>query len=267
MSAHRAWVVNCSIMFTGLPLLERPAAAKDAGFDAVSSGGRGPRSRPVGLPGGRVLPGDRGRRLRLTGLNLYAGDMLAGERGVLSHPARVDEFRASLDVTVRIAERTGVRAFNALYGQRLGGVAASEQDRMAAQNLAHAARKVGEFGGTLLIEPLARGLNGAYPLETAAHAVAVVQHARSGGAANVEFLFDTFHLANNGEDLEKTAREYAEFIGHVQIADAPGGPPRHGRHRLRRAVRGPGRDRLPGRTALEYIDEHPDFGWMEDLRG
>src|SRR3712207_8754282 len=27
--------VNCSILFTELPLLERPAAAKEAGFDAV----------------------------------------------------------------------------------------------------------------------------------------------------------------------------------------------------------------------------------------
>src|SRR3712207_8957722 len=27
--------VNCSILFTELPLLERPAAAKQAGFDAV----------------------------------------------------------------------------------------------------------------------------------------------------------------------------------------------------------------------------------------
>ena len=27
--------VNCSILFTELPLLERPAAAKAAGFDAV----------------------------------------------------------------------------------------------------------------------------------------------------------------------------------------------------------------------------------------
>ena len=30
-----AYEVNCSILFTELPLLERPAAAKEAGFDAV----------------------------------------------------------------------------------------------------------------------------------------------------------------------------------------------------------------------------------------
>ena len=29
------YAVNCSILFTELPLLERPTAAKAAGFDAV----------------------------------------------------------------------------------------------------------------------------------------------------------------------------------------------------------------------------------------
>lgn len=30
-----SYTVNCSILLTDLPLLERPAAAKAAGFDAV----------------------------------------------------------------------------------------------------------------------------------------------------------------------------------------------------------------------------------------
>ena len=31
----RAYTVNCSILLTDLPLLQRPQAARDAGFDAV----------------------------------------------------------------------------------------------------------------------------------------------------------------------------------------------------------------------------------------
>ena len=30
-----SYLVNCSILFTELPLLRRPAAAREAGFDAV----------------------------------------------------------------------------------------------------------------------------------------------------------------------------------------------------------------------------------------
>ena len=35
MSSHLRYTVNCSMLFTELPLLERPGAARAAGFDAV----------------------------------------------------------------------------------------------------------------------------------------------------------------------------------------------------------------------------------------
>ena len=33
---HQRFEVNCSILFTALPLLKRPAAARSTGFDAVA---------------------------------------------------------------------------------------------------------------------------------------------------------------------------------------------------------------------------------------
>lgn len=268
MTGRREWAVNCSILFTDLPLLERPAAAKDAGFDAVEFWWPWPaKPVPSAAEEDAFCQAVEDAGVRLIGLNLYAGDMPAGERGVLSDPARATGFRDSVEVTARIAERTGVRAFNALYGQRLDGVAASEQDRVATQNLAYAAGQVAAFGGTLLIEPLARGLNGAYPLETAADAVAVVARARAAGAANVAFLLDTFHLASNGDDVEKAVRRHAADIGHVQIADAPGrGRPGTGGIDFGALFALLDEAGYAGRIALEYVDEHPDFGWMEDHR-
>jgi hydroxypyruvate isomerase len=268
VTTNREWAVNCSILFTGLPLPERPAAAKDAGFGAVEFWWPWPGVPvPAASEEDAFCQAIEDAGVRLIGLNLYAGDMPAGERGVLSDPARASEFRASVDVTARIAERTGVRMFNALYGQRLGGVAASEQDRVATQNLVFAARRVGASGGTLLIEPLARGLNGAYPLETAADAIAVVERARAAGAGNVRFLFDTFHLASNGDDLEQAARRHAADIGHVQIADAPGrGRPGTGGIDFGALFALLDEVGYAGRIALEYADPQPDFAWMEEHR-
>ena len=67
--------VNCSILFTELPLLERPAAAKEAGFDAVE----------FWWPYATAVPSDRevdefvravgDAGVRLAGLNFFAGDM------------------------------------------------------------------------------------------------------------------------------------------------------------------------------------------------
>jgi hydroxypyruvate isomerase len=79
--------VNCSILFTELPLLKRPAAARSAGFDAVEFWW--PFAEPV--PPDREVDrlvgalGDTG--IRLDRLNLVASDMAAGDRGLLSLPA------------------------------------------------------------------------------------------------------------------------------------------------------------------------------------
>ncbi|NKZ05999.1 hydroxypyruvate isomerase family protein [Actinomadura latina] len=260
------FVVNCSILFTEFPLLERPAAARAAGFEEVEfwwpwNGEPVPSGAEVDAFCGAVE--DAG--VRLVALNLYAGDMAAGERGVLSDPSRAEEFRRSLGVLIRIAGRMGTRSFNALYGQRLDGVDAARQDRVATSNLVHAAGRVGEFGGTLLVEPLARGLNGAYPLETAADVAAVLRRVRAEGAGNVRFLFDTFHLAVNGDDLERAAREHAADIGHVQLADAPGrGRPGTGGIDFDRVFAVLDEIGYGGRISLEYVPRGPspeEFAW------
>jgi hydroxypyruvate isomerase len=61
-----------------------------------------------------------------------------------------------------------------------------------------------------------------YPLRRAADAAAVVDRARAAGAGNVGILFDIYHLASNGDDIDRAIVAYAGQVAHVQIADAPG---------------------------------------------
>ena len=42
-----AYTVNCSILLTDIPLLDRPRAARDAGFDAVEFWWPFPKSTPT----------------------------------------------------------------------------------------------------------------------------------------------------------------------------------------------------------------------------
>ncbi|MFC0037446.1 TIM barrel protein [Actinomadura rayongensis] len=245
----RRFAVNCSILFTELPLLDRPAAAAAAGFRAVEFWWPWPG---VPVPGAAEVDAfcaavtDAG--VELVALNAYAGDMPAGERGVLAHPGRVAEFRSSLPVLAGIAERTGVRRFNTLYGQ---GEAAT-----ATANLVHMA---GVVPGTALIEPLAREFNGGYALATAAEAVAVVERARDAGA-DAAFLLDTFHLASNGDDPVKAAHE--PTLGHVQVADAPGrGRPGTGTVDFPGVLAALDDAGYDGWISLEYVGP-ADFGWL-----
>lgn len=216
-----AYEVNCSILFTELQLLERPAAAKEAGFDAVEFWW----PFAVAVPAdGEVeafvrAVGDAG--VRLVGLNFFAGDMPGGDRGLVSWPARSGEFRDNVEVTIGIGERLGCRAFNALYGNRVEGADPPAQDDLAVENLAFAGRAAARIGGTVLVEPVSGAPR--YPLRTAADAVGVVDRvAGETGVGNLGLLCDLYHLAVNGDDLDRVSATYGDRVAHVQIADAPG---------------------------------------------
>lgn len=215
------YAVNCSILFTELPLLERFAAAKNAGFDAVE----------LWWPFESAVPDDaqvqlferaiRDSGVQLVGLNFAAGDMPGGDRGLVSWPERSLEFRDNIAVTLGIGERLGCRAFNALYGNRVDGVDPAAQDELGAENLALAATAAASVGGTVLVEPVSGADR--YPLLTAADAVDVIARVEhDSGVANVGLLADLYHLAVNGDDVDKVIAAQADRIAHVQIADAPG---------------------------------------------
>lgn len=211
------YTVNCSILLTDIPLLERPGAARAAGFDGVEFWWPFATSTPAQDEVDAFVGAIRDAGVELTGLNFNAGDMPGGDRGLVSWPARSQEFRDNLDVVTRIGEATGCSAFNALYGNRVEGATPAEQDELGAENLVLAAQAVARIGGTVLVEPVSGAP--AYPLKTAADAIAAIDRA---GEENIGLLFDVFHLAVNGDDVDAAREAYSERIAHVQIADAPG---------------------------------------------
>ncbi|HJQ06940.1 MAG TPA: TIM barrel protein [Nocardioides sp.] len=261
MSHSLRYEVNCSILFTELPLLERPAAAKAAGFDGIE----------LWWPFAEAVPSDRDvdalvaaiedAGVQLVGLNFAAGDMPAGDRGLVSWPERSAELRANIDVTVGIGERLGCRAFNALYGNRVDGVAAAAQDELAAENLAIAARAAARIGGTVLVEPVSGAER--YPLLTAADALAVIDRA---GEPNIGLLADLYHLAVNGDDVDAVIAAHTHRVAHVQIADTPGrNEPGTGSLPLDRQLAALEAGGYAGWVGLEYkpaTTTSDSFGWL-----
>src|SRR5689334_24635439 len=149
MSHSLRYLANCSMLFTELPLLQRPAAARAAGFGAVEFWW--PFEDPV--PGDAAVDafvravGDAG--VRLVGLNFFAGDLAGPDCGVLSIPARSQQFRDNIDVALGIGDQLGVRAFNALYGNRVDDVAPERQDEVAREQLRRAADAAATIGATV----------------------------------------------------------------------------------------------------------------------
>jgi hydroxypyruvate isomerase len=213
--------VNLSMLFTELPLLQRPAAAAAAGFDAVEFWWPFETAVPPDAELDAFARAIEEAGVALVGLNFFAGDMPGGDRGLVSWPARSAEFRDNVDVTVGLGRRLGCRAFNALYGNRVDGVSPREQDDLGAENLALAAKAAADAGAVVLVEPVSGAPR--YPLLTAADAVRVIDRVqRDSGADNVRLLCDLYHLAANGDDLDAAIAAHAGGMGHVQVADHPG---------------------------------------------
>ncbi|UWE13896.1 TIM barrel protein [Actinacidiphila bryophytorum] len=213
------------MLFTELPLLERPAAAAAAGFDAVELWWPWP-DEPV--PAKTALDDLRTALetagTRLVGLNFYAGQLPGPDRGALSLPgAESERFRANIEVAADFAASVGCTALNALYGNRLDGVDPAEQDALALDNLVRAAAAADHAGAVLLVEALNAAESPRYPLVDADAAVALVQRVNeASGLGNTRFLLDLYHLAMGGADLPAVIDEHAGSVGHVQIADLPG---------------------------------------------
>lgn len=247
--------VNLSILFTDLPLLERPAAAAKNGFDAVELWWPFGTPDPTGAEQAALRQAIEDAGVRLVGLNFDAGDMAAGERGLLARPDGSARFHANVDAAIRLAGELGCGVLNALYGN------GPDTDRdLAVANLRRAADAAAGIGATVVVEALNSHENPKYPITSSEAAFALIDEV---DRENVAFLADLYHLHRMGEDVLALIDRHAGRFGHVQIADDPG----RGR---------PGSGRMPypeifarleaagyrGHIGLEYRHEGPGaFDW------
>jgi hydroxypyruvate isomerase len=267
VTGQLAFAANCSLLFTEVPLLQRPAAARAAGFAAIEFWWPWP-DQPV--PADRdidaFLAAVRDAGVHLVGLNFFAGDLAGPDCGVLSIPARSAEFRDNIDVAVGIGTALDVRVHNALYGNRVADATPEQQDELAVENLTLAAAAVAVNNATVLLEPVSGPKP--YPLRTADDVVAVLDRLP---VSNVGLCCDLFHLANNGDDLDAALEAHAARIAHVQIADHPGrGEPGSGVLELERHLATIAASGYEGYVGCEYqpsTSTLDSLGWLRRLGG
>jgi hydroxypyruvate isomerase len=256
--------VNVSILFTELPLLDRFAAARAAGFDAVELWW--PRGEdPAAV---RAAVEDAGVEVAV--LNFDAGDMAAGDRGLISDPATQQDFCANVPVALELAAAVGCTKLNALAGHELPGVEREEQLELARRNVRFAADVAREQGAQVLIEAVNTYENGPYLLSRTRAASDFV---RSVGRDNVRLQYDAYHMQRMEGDLTATIERHIGEIAHVQIADSPGrGQPGTGEINFDYVLRRLEELGYEGHVGLEYKapggDTEASLGWLpRELRG
>ena len=263
--AGRPVAANVSILFTEHDYLDRFAAAAAAGFDLVESWWPFATATPEPAAVDELIERIRRSGLSLIALNVWAGDMPGGERGVATLEGRSTEIAASLATLRRIAEATGCARFNLLLGRLDDPLAGTPEQawRRAVDTVRQTADQLRDVG-TVLIEPLSGLPTGAFPVTTDAQAVDFVT---ACDRENVAILFDAYHLGANDVDLAAAVRRTSGLVAHVQLADAPGrGAPGTGSLPLRETVEQLVAAGYDGPIGAEYAPGAPTestLGWVD----
>jgi hydroxypyruvate isomerase len=252
---------NVSILFADAPFLERFAHAARAGFAGVEFWW------PAGEDPDAVAAAIERAGLQVALFNFDAGDMAAGDRGLLTDPGRAGEFRANVPVALALARRVGCRRLNALVGLERPGVAREEQLALAAGHVRWAADQAAPHGIDVTIEAVNTFDNGPVALHTTRQALDFIA---AVDRPNVRLQYDVFHMQRMEGNLVATLTEHMDAIGHIQVADAPGrGEPGTGEINypfVLAAVEALGYD---GWVGLEYRPTTPtteeSLGWMRAL--
>jgi hydroxypyruvate isomerase len=206
------FAANLSMMYNEVPFLERFGACAADGFEAVEF------LFPYANTAQEIRDQLDRHGLQQVLFNAPPGDFEAGERGIASLPGRQDEFREGIDRAIEYA-----KALDCPRVHVMAGLVKRESERVAQRelyvdNVAWAAKRLGDAGLVTLIEPInTRDIPG-YLLNTQADAHAIVERI---GAPNLKVQMDLYHCQIVEGDLATKIRKHLTGVGHIQIAGVP----------------------------------------------
>jgi hydroxypyruvate isomerase len=207
------FAANLTMLFNELPFVDRFAAAKAAGFNAVEY------LFPYDYD--KAMLREELTRYGLTQVlhNLPAGNWAAGERGIAILRDRVEEFRDGVARAIDYAKALDCRQLNCLVGIAPVDANTADLREVLVSNLRFAASALAQHGIKLLIEPInTLDIPGFFLCRTA-QAVELISEVRS---PNLFIQYDVYHMQIMEGDLARTLQRHLDRIAHVQLADNPG---------------------------------------------
>ncbi len=207
------FAANLTMLFNEVPFLERFAAARAAGFEAVEY------LFPYAYDKNELAGLLKTHGLQQILHNLPAGNWDGGERGIACNPDRVEEFRAGVDKAIEYATALGCPQVNCLAGKVPAGVTREQAHATFVANLKFAADKLKKAGLKLLIEPINSYDIPGFFLNYTAQAAAILDEV---GSDNLYIQYDLYHAQRMEGELAATVQKYLARISHVQLADNPG---------------------------------------------
>ncbi len=203
---------NLSLLFKEYPLIERFAAAKNAGFDAVEI------QFPYELTIEQIHEKLEINDLDLVLINVPAGDLMHGGDGLACVPKRENTFRLAVMEALHYADALGVSRVNVLAGRQPVDGDFLQCLHTLAANLRYAAEAFQSIGVMTTFEAINTVDMPRFMIKSVVdmqEMMEVVDH------PTLKMQFDCYHMARMGEDLLTALREHIDDIGHIQFADVP----------------------------------------------
>ncbi|MGB5557353.1 MAG: TIM barrel protein [Paracoccaceae bacterium] len=201
------FAANLTFLFKEVPFLERFAAAKEAGFEAVEI------LFPYDDPVGEMVERLRDNALTLALINTPPPNWAGGDRGFAAVPGLEGRFRRDFERTLRYAERLKPRHIHIMAGKAHGLVARETFVR----NLCWAAAQMPDQ--SLTIEPINSVDMPGYFLNDFDQAAAILLDV---SARNLGLQFDAYHAQIITGDAVAVWEKHGHLARHVQVAGAPG---------------------------------------------
>ena len=198
---------NLTFLFTELPMTERFASARRAGFSGVEV------LFPYDLATRELTRAARAEGLEFVALNTPPPNWAGGPRGFAAIPGGEDRFRRDFDRALRFAGELGARHIHVMAGRAQGPVARQSFIR----NLSWAAARAPQ--ASLLIEPANTADLPGYFLDDFDLAAEILDEI---GAPNIGLQFDAYHAQRITGDALACWDRHGARARHVQIAGAPG---------------------------------------------
>jgi hydroxypyruvate isomerase len=200
---------NLSMMFPEYEFLDRFAAARKCGFEAVEF------LFPYAFAKKEIAARLAGAGLQQVLFNTAQGDWEKGDRGIGAVPGREADFRAAIEEALDYADTLDCPRLHVMAGLAAAG---ANLDTFAA-NLAWAAPIAKQAGVQLMLEPLNPVDFPGYvncSIDTALQTMA------KAASDNIFLQYDAYHLQMSQGQLLQTFRDHQSIIRHVQIAGVPG---------------------------------------------
>lgn len=198
---------NLTFLFQELPFMERFAAAREAGFEAVEV------LFPYDFPAQEMRGHLAAQGLALALLNTPPPNWAGGARGFAAVPGAEERFRHDFDRTLRFAGVLKPQHIHVMAGKAQGAVARATYLR----NLKWAAARAPK--ASLTIEPVSPSELPGYFLDSFDLAAEILDEV---GAPNLGLQFDAYHAQLLTEDAAGTWARHGHRARHVQIAGVPG---------------------------------------------